>query len=62
MSSEEVENLLQSEQSTHLKASHDVDIRRMSRRVIELLGKVEERRDDPHFYTLSLFQDVDLEQ
>lgn len=62
MNVEELESLLASEQSQHVKPSRDMDVRHLARRVIELLGKLGERRDDPHHYDYSLLYDADIEQ
>lgn len=67
MSKAEIEDFLASEESRRAveegaAEGEEQDGRRMARRVIELLEKVGERKEDPHAYELSLLYEGDLEQ
>lgn len=67
MSKAEIEAFLVSQESRDAvqegaAEGEEMQGRRLGRRVIELLDKVGERRDDPHAYPLSLLYEGDLEQ
>jgi hypothetical protein len=50
------------ESSDSCTAIGNLDARHLARRVIELVEKVGEKRDDPHFYSVSQLYEADIEQ